>query len=288
MNLHDTRSRMSWPRLVVGAIVVAIISLSVHVIMLQVLGVPFPDRSGVPFWAAFLNVVLAVIALVTFYDLATPQITAWPAWLRWLAIAVLFGSLKEVFRGNLMNGVVTTAWVFSFAQMIAPIVYSLVLSAFVVWALPIVRNTALKFGAMLVVAALMTFAVKPLVGLALSPLMAAVSSLNHEDVYPFPYGFHVLFWAYVTYLEPVIACFVAAALVLPGLSLRQMVRTTQFTLLILCIKGALLPTLVFGFFNKSGVWTGMMSESQFLLEGVALAALVALIWPIASHHTRER
>ena len=45
---------------------------------------------------------------------------------------------------------------------------------------------------------------------------------------------------------------------------------------------------MFGFFNKSGVWTGMMSESQFLLEGVALAALVALIWPIASHHTRER
>ena len=289
MNLAAKRSGISWPILVVGAIIVTVISLSVHVIMLQVWGVPFPDRTGVALWANFLNVAIAVIALSTFYGLARPQMTRWPTWLRWLVVALLFGSLKEVFRGNLMNGVVTTAWVFSFAQMIAPIAYSLILGACVVWALPLVRNRALGIGAMLVAAAFMMFAVKPLVGFALSPLMQAVSALNHQDVYPFPYGWHVLFWAYVTYLEPVMACFAAAALVLPGLSPRPILRITQFSGLILCIKGALLPTLLFGFFNARGLGIGMISESQFLLEGLALSVLVALIWPSATRQVpRER
>ena len=271
-----------WPIIVADMIGVAIMSLGVHILMLQIFGVPFPDRSAVSIWASFLNTVVAVVALSLAYAAAEPRLATCSPWLRWLIVAGLFGTLKELFRAQLMNGVVTTAWIFSAFQLVAPTIYSLALGAFVVFVIPRFKRVWQRLVCAAAVAAVMAFAVRPLSALALSPLMQSIADLNHADVYPFPYGWHVLFWAYVTYLEPVAACFVAAALILPGLSPRPWLRLAQFTVLIMAIKGVLLPTPLFAFYNPLGLGMGMLSESQFLLEGLLLGAPVALIWTVAN------
>ena len=56
----------------------------------------------------------------------------------------------------------------------------------------------------------------------------------------------------------------------------------QFTGLVALIKGALLPTFLFGPSNIGGVLIGMSSESQFLFEALLLGALGGLTWALAS------
>jgi hypothetical protein len=252
--------------------------------MLQVLGVPFPDRSAVGGWAAFLNNAVATWALMAFYARARPQLSSLAGWQRWLLVAALFAMLKELLRGNIMNAIVTTGWAFSAAQLIAPAIYSLALAAVVVMIEPRLKGSWARGVAALVVAATMAFAIRPGTGLLLSPLMEAVASLRHEDVYPFPYGWYVLVWAYVTYLEPVLACIVAAALVWKRLDPRPLVSLVQFTAIIVLIKSALLPTFLFSAWNSIGLWRGMVSESQFLFEAVLLGLFGGITWMLASPH----
>ncbi len=275
-----------WGILITGAVVTDITSLSVHVGMLQGLGVPFPDRTAVSPVAALLNTTLSVLALMVFYDLARDPLKTVRPWIRWLIVAALFGMLKEALRGNLMNAVVTTAWTFSAAQALSPVIYSVVLGGLVVLVTPRLRQWWLKLVAAFAIAALMTFAVRPICAMLLSPLMASLAHLDHDDVYPFPYGWHVLPWAYVTYLEPVFACIAAAALVWPHLNPRIVLRVVQFTTLIMLIKGALIPTFVFSLFAKVGVAGGMLSESQFMLEALVLGLVGAITWQLAEPRHR--
>lgn len=239
-----------------------------------------------------LNAAVATWALMIFHADARPKLSALAGWQRWLLVAALFAMLKELFRGNFMNAVVTTGWAFSAAQLIAPAVYSLVLAAVVVMLEPRLKGTWMRGFAALVITAVMTFVIKPGTGLLLSPLMEAVASLRHEDVYPFPYGWYVMVWAYVTYLEPVLACIVAAALVWQRLDPRSLVRLAQFTAIVVLIKGALLPTVLFSLWNGIGYWRGMLSESQFLFEALLLGLVGGLTWWLASSNAspdpRER
>lgn len=243
---------VSWSALAVGVIATDIAALSVHVGMLQGLGVPFPDRSAVSPVAILTNTALSVLALISFCELASDATKGRRPWLCWLIVAAIFGMLKEAFRGNLMSGVVTTAWTFSAAQTLSPVLYSVTLGGLVVLITPRLTSIWLKLATALVITAIMTFVFKPILAVLLAPLMASLAYLNHADVYPFPYGGHVLFWAYVTYLEPVVACIAAAALVWPRLAWRPDTRMLQFVTLTLLIKGALIPTFVFSLCSVAG------------------------------------
>ncbi len=279
----SARSPAYWLTIVAGAVVTNIVSLSVHVGMLQGLGVPFPDRSGVSPAAALLNAALAVLALLTSYDLARVRLAGRPFWQRALIVAALFAGLKELLRGSLMDAVVTTGWTFSAAQMLSSTVYSVVLGAVVVGVTPRLQRLWLRAIAAIVITALMMFAVRPLADALFAPLLASLAHLKHADVYPFPYGWHVLSWAYLTYFEPVIASIIIAALVWPALAGSALRRSLKTAALIVLIKGALLPTFVFSLWNRAGVGAGMLSESQFLFEAILLGLLAAGTWALAQH-----
>jgi hypothetical protein len=38
---------VNWPMLLIGMLMTLVVSLSIHVVMLQVLGIPFPEFAGV-------------------------------------------------------------------------------------------------------------------------------------------------------------------------------------------------------------------------------------------------
>lgn len=271
--------RPRWPILIIGTIATVIVSLSIHVVMLQVLKIPFPDRTAVRIWLRLVDGALAVFGLMMLYDLSRPRLARFPAWCRALIIAALYGTLKEVFRGIIMNGIVTTAFAFGAAKALIPILQCIVMGGLIVTVTPRLHGYWTKLIGALIIAAAISFAVRPLLESALTPLLQSLAYLDHPEVYQVPYGGYVLLWAYITYLEPVVATMIIAMLVWPALSVRPLVRGLQFVALVIVIKGSVLPTFLYGFYDAAGFTHGMLSESQFLLETLALGLLVAVIWP---------
>ena len=265
-------------RLVVGMLVALVVSLSVHVVMLQVLRIPFPEFRGVRPWAPFLNTTLAVLSVGIVYDLARPRLSRFSTVMNYGIVFVLYVMLKETFRGILMNGVVTGDWRFDILAGLPSLVSGLVLTGLVVRMFPAVRTVGMKVAVAAVIAGTMMFAVKPLLSLAFASLLKAAAPLDHADLYAFPYGWQVLIPAYLTYAEPVIACTLMASLIWQALSPNTAIRFLQFVLLVLTIRGMLLPTFLYSFYSRVPFAPAMLSQSQFLFETIALSALIGLAW----------
>ena len=265
-------------RLVVGMLVALVVSLSVHVVMLQVLRIPFPEFRGVSPWAPFLNTTLAVLSVGIVYDLARPRLSRFSTVMNYGIVFVLYVMLKETFRGILMNGVVTGDWRFDILAGLPSLVSGLVLTGLVVRMFPAVRTVGMKVAVAAVIAGTMMFAVKPLLSLAFASLLKAAAPLDHADLYAFPYGWQVLIPAYLTYAEPVIACTLMASLIWQALSPNTAIRFLQFVLLVLTIRGMLLPTFLYSFYSRVPFAPAMLSQSQFLFETIALSALIGLAW----------
>ncbi len=90
------------------------VALSVHVVMLQVLNVPYPSGYPTSGWPVFCNLALTAFALTYFYLLSMDDF-ALPA--RCLLLFVLAAMLREaLIRLPVMNGFATTAWRYSFVD----------------------------------------------------------------------------------------------------------------------------------------------------------------------------
>jgi hypothetical protein len=259
-----------------------IVSLSIHVVMLQVLRIPFPDFAGVSAWASLLNTTLAVFALMIVYSIAQPRLAQFSKATQCVIVFLLYAMLKESFRGILMNGVVTTGWGFDIVAGLPGLVYAFIVTSLVVIFTPVLRRRWAEGVGAVAIAGIAIFAIRPALGGAFAPVLKAVEHLNHDEVYSFPYGWQVLVPAYLTYAEPVIACMFTAALVWRHLSPKPGIRALQFSMLILLIRGMLLPTFVYSFYSKSKLPMAMLSQSQFLFETLALALLTALVWHFSS------
>ena len=240
-------SQFNYRWLLLGMLVTLIISLSIHVYMLQVLLIPFPDFDGVSLWARLLNTALAVFALIFVCSKARPCLGLLSKATQCIIVAVLYAMLKESLRGILMNGVVTTGWRFDIVTGLPGLAYAFVLSSLVVLLTPMLRNFWSRVTAAAVLTGIATFAIRPVIGMIFAPALKAVAHLDHPEVYAFPYGWQVLIPAYVTYAEPVIACMCIASLVWGSLNARVDLRILQFSLLILSIRGMLLPTFLYSF-----------------------------------------
>ena len=113
----------------------------------------------------------------------------------------------------------------------------------------------------------------------MQPIMNFISNLEPQGEWcALPYGANVLVPAYLTFLEPVIACFAAAALAWGKLSRSRAVRYLQFTLLILAVKNQLLTPFIYVAFAKIPALSALASEGQFALEALALAMLTCVSW----------
>lgn len=56
----------------------------------------------------------------------------------------------------------------------------------------------------------------------------------------------------------------------------------QFSVLILLMRGMLLPTFGYSFYSKANLPLAMLSESQFLFETLALAVLTTIVWQFST------
>jgi hypothetical protein len=131
----------------------------------------------------------------------------------------------------------------------------------------------------MVITALTMFVAAPLIAMAMGPLLQAMSNLAPQSEWcTLPYGANVLIPAYMTFAEPVVACFAAAAFAWNGLSASRGTRLLQFMVIVVAIKKQLFTPIVYALVAKVSFMAALLSESQFQLEAVALALLTGLAW----------
>lgn len=265
---------IEWPALVAALIVAGAASLSIHIVMLQVLGIPFPEDQA-PAWAKLLNLAGTTSALIAFQVCAQAKLGGLMRTVAVSACILLF--VKEGIRGAIMNGVVTTGWTFALAGVLVPVLLSFGIALISAVAARWVRSpiTLLAAG---ILAGVLAFVWQAVVGFAVSPVMAALSDLARPDIYQLPYPTSVLIPAYLTFAEPLLGCSLLAALLWNRINGSLVRRLALFTLLVVLLKGVLIRTLLFPAYMEQPYFEGMLSQSQFLLEFAALGILVALAW----------
>ncbi len=59
---------------------------------------------------------------------------------------------------------------------------------------------------------MLQFLCLPLIDKAFGQILASIAYLNHDEVYKAPYGWQIEVPTYITYLKPVVACFIMVAL----------------------------------------------------------------------------
>ena len=251
------------------------IALSIHVGMLAA-GVPFPIASP-PLWAIWLDKVLIAGGLIAALT------TAWPGAARAslarrtlvaLAIVVL---LQETFRVAIMNGVVTGGWAYGAIGLIKPLIRAVITALLCAVAIRWVRGPVSTLAAALVVGTLVTGAQR-LINPLLNPWLAGFDHLAREPMFVFPYPFHVTVAAYVSFIEAIIGAVILTVLVWDRLPPRLWTRLATLAVLAALIKGVVGGTFLYGFYTGETPWIGMFSWSQFLLEFLALGALIGAVW----------
>ena len=91
-----------------------------------------------------------------------------------------------------------------------------------------------KWSAALVISAFVFFLCKPVLDSVFNTILVSLSARSSPSLYDPPYDYHILIPAYLSFLEPVIATFFAAALAWNRLPTQPLRRIALFTLLISC------------------------------------------------------
>ena len=260
-------------------LIACVSGLSVHIILLQDLHVPYPvgypDR-GVPL---FLNLLCQSYALFSFYHLVSDQFVNCRWKLRTLILFLLSSGLHEaIVRLPLMNAICSTAWRYSFVAGIPRWLTSLFLALAVVRIAPLLTSNLQRLGGAFAVAGFVQAVCLPPLNLIFRWILSSIASLAHPDVFVAPYDWHVEVPAYITYLEPVLACFFLVLLVWDRLPGSFLSRLSRFVLLVLAINTTLVRPFLFVFYTKLSPWIAMLSEGQFFLEALVLAAATATYW----------
>ncbi|WP_426699884.1 hypothetical protein ACPPVV_10745 [Rhodanobacter sp. Col0626] len=278
-----TSERIRWPLFCFGMLLTAICALSVHTVMLQALGIPFPDLAVFTTPCRFAMRAVQILALLVFWRVASRHIRR-SFFVQWGLLFLIFSMLAEVlFRAPFMAGYCTNAWVFAFVSNIPTLLGIATMCAMVVAASPHLRRPWQLLVAATIMAALATFAFSPLISMAFAPLMKAMASLAPQSEWcTLPYGLNVLVPAYLSFAEPTLACVAVALLVWDKLPASRAMRFVAFSVLIVAIKNQLLTPFLYAALAKGSFLPGLASEGQFALEALALAVLtgVTVEWSI--------
>ncbi len=272
-----------WWRFSIGVVFTAICALSVHAVMLQVLGAPFPDLSVVTTPYRFVIRATQTLGLIVFWQAAsqTYDRSFFKKWgLLFLVTAMLTESL---FRGPFMDGYCTDAWVFIFVSNVPKLLNLAITCAIVAAAAPRLRLAWQTTLAAVIIAALVMFAFIPLISMAFAPVMKSIANLAPQSEWcKLPYGPNVLVPAYLSFVEPTLASMAAAILIWNRLSAFRAMRFLQFSLIILAINNQLVTPFFYAALAKSTLLVGLTSDGQFALEALTLAVLtgVTMEWSL--------
>jgi hypothetical protein len=247
--------------------------------MLQVIGVQYPDNSGIPLIPRLLNKWLSVLALFVFYYLAKEKLSKKSIAIQTIIVFCLYTMVKEVLiRANLMEGVVTTSWIFPFIKAVPQLLGYLILAFALVVSNFFISKKWQLLGISILITCLLQFVLEPQLNSIFNPIISSYSYLAHDPIYELPYDWHVLVPAYLTFAEPVIAAFVIVYYIWEKLDGKAWQKIILIGILICLIKGMLLPVFLFTPYLKLNFIAAIASEIQFTLEFLAVGILTSIFW----------
>ncbi|MBA2933893.1 hypothetical protein HZF05_07240 [Sphingomonas sp. CGMCC 1.13654] len=271
MTVLERTGRTGTPALALlafGAPICVILSLSVHVVMLQILHIPYPAMTTNPGRIAMLYPFSQVLGAVLLTGMLAANRPHWAAARLWVVLGTLFSALNGVVRGALMEGVTTTGYIARAASLAEQLAINFALAGAVVALTRQMRRPALQAIAAVALTALLIFAIQPLIHTVFAPLRDWASAYARPEAYRMPYGPNVLVPSYVSFLETVSACLAVAFLAgRNGPLLRSLARHAG---IILLVRGSLIAMFVFGPLSGATAAAGLLSMSQFFLQDFVL------------------
>ncbi|MEO5944242.1 MAG: hypothetical protein ABIP30_16145, partial [Ferruginibacter sp.] len=196
-----------------------------------------------------------------------------------LIVFAIYSMIKEsLIRANIMEGVVTTAWLFPFIKSVPGLLNYLILALIVVLTNRFLNKKWQLLIASILATAFYVSALLPLMASVFSPIIASYSYMAHDEIYQMPYGWQVMIPAYLTFAEPVFAAFLILHFIWEKLAVENFYKIVLTGILISLLKGTLLPLFIYTPFMKSDLTAAIISESQFTLEFLALGMLAAFFW----------
>jgi len=276
-------AQVKWIKFGTGLLLTAILSLSIHAIMLQQFHVPFPDTSVITKPYMFILRVGSALALLYFWKLAGQKVGR--SYVKqWLLLFLIDAMLTEsLFRGPFMDGYCSNAIIFMLVSNIPKLLSIAVICGLVVLITPKLHSAWQKLVAAIVITAIYVYAATPLFGAAWAPVLSLIARLAPTSSWcNLPYGPNVLIPAYISYLEPVIACALMALLVWHQLPKAIWMKYLIFILMVLAIKNQLVTPVFYALLGKSSFFSNLLSESQFALEALALAILTGVTMAYSS------
>lgn len=275
-----------WGRVVVAFFLTAVLSLSVHAVMLQVFDVPYPSESISSPLPDIVNYAIASWASLWFF---TRMRRAWPGHspaFHAAILFVLFCGLNETLRGWFMNAYCTTSehgWLFFALVALPKTIFYAATALLAALVDRVFKGRGQRRIAMLAMPLCLGLAAHPWVSWGQAALSTRFAYLMAGGGWcQLPYGMNVLVPAYLTFVEPALACLVLAAFAAPFLCRDWKGRAVQFTLLTLALKKQLFMAFFYAIYAPLPFVSALASMGQFSLEAAVLGFATALSWACAS------
>jgi hypothetical protein len=283
----DIFSGVRWARLTVGFSLTAVLALSVHVVMLQVLHVPYPSEPFTSRLPVVLNNVLAAWAAIWLYSCLQAQLPDRAPVFRIGVLFLLLCGLNETVRMWFMNVYCINpspkSWAFQLLTGLPAVLVPLTTAILAAAASHYLRKPWQRNIGATLMALLLTFAVMPMRSMVAGAIAGQITAWAPTGAWcEMPYGVDVVIPAYLTFAEPTLAalfCVAFAWRLLNGGKLRR--SLVVFTLLILALRSQLLSAFFYAIDSKMPAMTALASMGQFSLEAAALGFLMALTWVYA-------
>ena len=268
-------------KLLPGLLLAGIAALSLHILLQQIVGLPYPDVGGVPIWARLLRPAGECGAVVAFWWLAQRSMASWHPALRVLTVGLVYAMAKETLRTSIMSGVVTDAYAYHLLRFIPALVSCLVIAAVAGLSLWLPRRWWLLVPVGILLAVIQAYAVGPAIAATLGAWINSIPTIGNVAAYDIHNGPHVLVPAYLTYIEPVIGACALCALTWQSCGSSLASRLAVFGVLWVFLTGHFVPLAVWSFFGERPWHVAFASMAQFTLEHLVLALGVALAWHLS-------
>lgn len=265
---HHRVFRLSF---VMALAVMTILPIGIHTLMLDQLGIPYPAALPRTGWVTYPDHVLQMVGLVGLQ--AYLRCHGMSAVRKGAFLFLVTGAINQaLFRLPVMRNVVSTKWtIYPFVDNLPVVLWFAAATALVIIVGPLTTTVLRKLGAAAVIAVILDRIVAPKVAAKFASVIAANGRREGNQLYNIPYDWHVNVPSYLTYAEPALAA-LATALVLRRLRAGP---GAIGGLLFALQAGPLFRVVLNIWYAPLNPPMAMLSEGQFTLEAVTLAALAA-------------
>jgi hypothetical protein len=267
--------------LITFIVLTSIIALSAHALILHYFNPPVinidPELNQV---IGFIIRFAMVIGAILIYLLSKETWKNIKPFYSVILFAVLIMALTEqLFRSPMMEIVAGVPWAYQALSTIPSYISFLTLSLLIFLFLPVIaRKNKFNLLKYIFFAALTTailFFIRKLANDFLSPLLALVPQIDMTKLIHPPYGMDVMIPAYITFLEPTIACFVLFYLIKNNVgNFNTLSKGLIIGGLLILIHGGIY-SLVQIAYSEGNILYRVFYYGQFLWEYLALGILTA-------------